>query len=191
MLLRKYKARARGSLTIDAAVCIPVFVIALGVLLSLINFISDEERAYFEAETRIQTVGCFGGGLELGRCVDMPDRGIYIDHVQTYPIIKAVKLPFAELFIGSSFSIMDMPYRTYIGESPDLYRCESVYIFPKNEGSENKLPKYHTSSCSAVKGSLTKGYLIERLGKDEARSRGYGLCEHCRKHDEFDRIQGY
>lgn len=172
-----------GSVMVDAAICFPIFIIAVAMLLHIINMAAKEENAYFSAVSRVQIVSAFGSGLELGITVDDPDRKVYIDHVQFYPLIADQKFPFPAFF-GAPDLLAYMPYRSYIGESPDPYDDKPVYIFPKNEGSESKAPKYHSCACSAVKGSLSKNYTIETVSEPEAKERGYSLCAHCRKHDE-------
>jgi len=179
-LLKFTNTRSRASVMVDAAICIPLFVISMAMMLEVINISGKEENAFYEAEKRIQTVGSFGSELELGATVDDPEKGVYLDHVQSYPILKNIKFPFAGAFFKSIFLTANMPYRTYIGESPDKYSdCEFVYIFPKNEGSEKETPKYHKLYCTSMKGGATKGLEIEKLSLKEAEERGYALCKHC------------
>ena len=160
---------------VDAAISIPIYIIAVVLLLTYIKGAGWEENAYYEAETRIQTVGAFGSNIELGTAVDNPGKRIYIDHVQYYPIIKITKIN----LIGTL--AMDMPYRTFIGESPDKYEDTSnVYVFPKNEGKEKYDARYHTEYCPSVKASLTKGYEMKKMSKSEAQSKGYTKCMRCK-----------
>ncbi len=173
-----------GSIMVDAAICLPIFIIAVAMLLQIINIVSKEENAYFVAETNIQSVGTFGSNLNVGITVNDSKRKVYIDHVQIYPIIKNVKFPFGGAIFNSELLSMDMPYRVYIGESPDIYNDdELVYIFPKNEGNEKEAAKYHTSYCRTMKAGATKGLSIERVSKSEAISRGYGLCKWCQREE--------
>jgi len=150
---------------VDAAICIPLFIIALAMLLQVINFIGIEESKYFEAEKRIQAVGAFGSNIELGVSINKADKALSIDHVQSYPMIYTIKFPFSGAFFKSKQLVMDMPFRSYIGESVDLYDGEYVYIFPKNEGSEKTGPKYHDKYCRTMKGGATKGLDVERVRK--------------------------
>ena len=185
-MFKNTATRNRGSIIVDAAIALPIFIIAIAMMLQVINIVSKEEHSYFDAETRIETVGLFGSNIELGQTINDSARRVSIDHVQFYPIIKNVKLPFAGAIWGSELLSMDMPYRTYIGESKDIYGDdEFVYIFPKNEGSEREAPKYHTCYCQTMKGGVTKGLEIEKVTKREAISRGYSLCLWCqRKNNE-------
>ncbi len=167
---------------VDAAICLPLFIIALGMMLQVINFIGIEERGYFDAESRICTVGVFGSDISLGKSVNDSSIGVSIDYVQTYPITYSIKFPFSGAFLKSKLAIMDMPYRTYIGESKDLYDKEYVYIFPKNEGNEKEQPKYHFKFCRTMKAGTTKSLQTERITKSDAINRGYTECYWC-NHD--------
>ncbi|MDO5441568.1 MAG: hypothetical protein Q4F55_03325 [Bacillota bacterium] len=173
--LRKSTATfSKASLFVEAAITLPIFILALVMLLQFMITIGKEETAYYEAETRIETIGTFGGKLELGFTVDNPNKQVYIEHVQTYPII------INNSYLKSFSLVMDMPYKTYIEESPDKYKnSELVYIFPKNEGKEKEGPRYHTCYCSTIKGGHTKGLEIIQVTKAEAERRGYTLCKHC------------
>lgn len=173
--LRKNTATfSKASLFVDAAIALPLFILALGMLLQFMITIGREETSYYEAETRIETIGAFGGKIELGHTVDDASKGVYIEHVQIYPII------INNTYLKSFSLVMDMPYKTYIEESPDKYKnSELVYIFPKNEGAEKETPRYHTCYCSTVKGGHTKGLEIIQVTKEEALRRGYTLCKHC------------
>ena len=173
--------RKKGSIMVDAAICIPLFIIAMAMMLQVINFIGMEESKYFQAEKRIQAVGSFGSEIELGTTVNDAAKALSIDHVQSYPIVYQISFPFSGAFIKSRQVIMDMPYRTYIGESVDLYDGDFVYIFPKNEGSEKSGPKYHDKYCRTMKGGATKGLDVERVRKQDAVSRGYSRCQWCMK----------
>ena len=167
---------------VDAAIALPIFIIAIAMLLQVINIVSKEEHAYFDAETHIEALGLISSKSSLGQTVNDASRRVSIDHVQFYPIIKNIKFPFAGAIFDSELLSMDMPYRTYIGESKDLYRDdEFVYIFPKNEGNEREAPKYHTCYCQTMKGGVTKGLEIEKVTKNDAISRGYSLCLWCQR----------
>ena len=179
-LLKNINIRKCGSIMVDAAISLPLFIISMAMLLEIINIAGKEENAFYQAETRIQMVGSFGADINLGVIVDDPENSIYIDHVQVYPIIKNIKFPFAGAFFKNVLLSMDMPYRTFIGESPDIYGdTQFVYIFPKNEGNEKTGPKYHTVYCSTMKGGETKGLEVTKVTKTEAEERGYTLCKHC------------
>lgn len=168
---------------VDAAICLPMFIIAVAMLLQVINFVSKEETAYFNAETNIQAVGILGTDLDIGFTINDPLRRISIDHVQFYPIIENLKFPFLSFFAPDA-GLMTMPFRTYIGESPDAYADTQVYIFPKNEGKESQGPKYHTKYCRTMKGGATKGLEVTKVGLEEAKSRGYTQCLWCLRDNE-------
>lgn len=181
-LLRKHTdtQTKKGSIMVDAAICLSIFIIAIAMILQVINIVAKEEHAYYKAGIHIDTVGVFESNVELGTVVNDAQRRVYIDHVQFYPIIKDVKFPFAGAFFKNVLLSMDMPYRTYIGESPDVYGDnEFVYIFPKNEGNEKEGPKYHSSYCRTIKAGVTKGLEMIKVTKEEAISRGYSLCKWC------------
>ena len=182
-MFKNIAIRTKGSIIVDAAIALPIFIIAIAMLLQVINIVSKEEHAYYDAETKIETLGMFGSKLELGQTVTDYSHHVCIEHVQFYPIIKNIKFPFAGAFFDSETLSMDMPYKTYIGESKAVFGDdEFVYIFPKNEGNEKEGPRYHTNSaCQIIKGGITKGLAIEKVTKQEAISRGYSLCIFCQR----------
>ena len=180
----KEKFSICGSIMVDAAISLTAFVIAVGMLLEVINIVSKEEYAYYNAECKIQTIALASSRLDIGVTIDKPDDGLYIDHVQFYPIIKNIKIPFAGAFFNNVIESMDMPYRCYIGESPDPYSDVYVYIFPKNEGNEKGDSKYHTTYCRTMKGGATKGLEIEKVTESDAKSRGYTKCLWCIKEEK-------
>ncbi len=175
--------RNKGSIIVDAAIALPIFIITIAMLLQVINIVSKEEHAYYTAETSIEAAGLLGSKLELGKTITDYERNVSIDHVQFYTIIKNVKFPFVGAIFDLELLSMDMPYRTYIGESKDIFGDDDmVYIFPKNEGGEKEGPRYHTNpSCQTIKGGITKGLSIEKVTKQEAISRGYSLCLFCQR----------
>ena len=134
--LRKNTAMfSKGSLFVDDTIALPIFILTLGILLQFVITIGREEKAYYTAETTIQSLGAVECKMKnLGHVVDDPDKGVYIEHVQSFPII--IPNTYLKAFVLS----MDMPYKTFIEESPDKYKdSELVWIFPKNEGDEKEV----------------------------------------------------
>jgi len=169
----------KGSIMVDAAICLPLFIIALAMLLQVINFAGKEERGYYDAYKMICAQGLVMDNADMGFDIRDDDKRVSIDNVLRMPITYKIDFPFAGAFLKSNIAVMDMPYRVYIGESPDLYEDDYVYIFPKNEGNEKEGPKYHSAYCRTMKAGATRGLEIEKVREDEAKSRGYSLCHWC------------
>ena len=168
--------RRQGSILVDSAICIPIFAIAVGMLVMAINIMRIEEKKTYQMLTEVEGLSVLPG---VDFTVDRSDDYLYIDNVRYDIKILNTKFPFKGAFFKSVLSEITMPYRPFIGESDDIYRNQ-VLIFPKNEGNEVKGPKYHTSSdCRAVKASYTKGYESVFVQRKEAVSRGYTPCKIC------------
>ena len=114
----------RGSLFVDAACCIPAFIISFCLLISLINQAGAEESSYAKMNKLVQTqtgvIAAAGLDIEVEHLtqIDFPGNGV----------------------------MTKLVYRPFIGESADLSgsKDEIVYIFPKRG------IRYHRYGCSTM-----------------------------------------
>ena len=124
LLLTDRRRKARGSLFVDAACCLPVFILTMCLLLSLVNQAGSEQQAYADmadrADTQVDIIAA--SGLAIGTDVlfqlARPGNGV---------LLKLIYRP----FIGESGRI---------AESDD----ELVYVFPKRG------IRYHRAGCSTM-----------------------------------------
>ena len=114
----------RGSLFVDAACTLPVFIISICMLLSLINQAGAEETAFRDmaarAQTTIDAVAASGLDIETDVLIqtERPGNGV---------LLRLVYRPFC----GESSGIAD--------ENDEL-----VYVFPKRG------IRYHRAGCSTM-----------------------------------------
>ena len=114
----------RASLFVDAACCLPVFILSMCLLLSLINQAGSEQQAYADmadrADTQVDLIAASGLDIETDVLFQLarPGNGV---------LLKLIYRP----FIGES---------SRIAESDD----ELVYIFPKRG------IRYHRAGCGTM-----------------------------------------
>ena len=114
----------RGSLFVDAACTLPVFIISICLLLSLINQAGAEETAFRDmaarAKTQVDVIAASGADIDTDVLfqTERPGNGV---------LLKLVYRPFC----GESDSIAD--------EDDEL-----VYVFPKRG------IRYHRAGCSTM-----------------------------------------
>ncbi len=199
MSLRRIFTGERGSVTVDAACCMPVFVLTMCLLLSLINQAGAEQQAYAtmvrRAKTQVDVIAASGLGIDTDVLLQLsrPGNGV----------------------------LLRLIYRPFIGESEEIASGddELVYVFPKRG------IRYHVDGCLTMKegdielvltaavrrrykacricrpGSLPNGALVcvysensevfhkrtcasveksfETMTKSEAQEQGYTPCLHC------------
>ena len=118
------EGRLRASLFVDAACCLPVFILSMCLLLSLINQAGAEQQAYSDmadrADTQVDIIAASGIGIETDVLFQLarPGNGV---------LLKLIYRP----FIGES---------SRIAESDD----ELVYVFPKRG------IRYHRAGCGTM-----------------------------------------
>ena len=114
----------RGSLFVDAACTLPIFILSICLLISLINQAGSEQQAYAKmarrAKTQVDVIAASG--------VD----------VRTDVLIQLAK--------PGNGVLLRMIYRPFIGESDKIASedDEMVYVFPKYG------VRYHVSGCSTM-----------------------------------------
>ena len=204
MSFRNLFISKRGSVLVDAACCLPVFIVSICLLLSLINQAEAEESSYAKMAGQVQTqVGLMavaGMDTDVDYLIqfDLPGNGV----------------------------VTKLLYRPFVGESDDISGKddELVYIFPKrgiryhrygcstmvdgdrelvltnsvrNNYAACRLCKpgdlpngalvymysedstvYHRKSCASV----TKSF--ETMSRSEAEEKGYTPCMLCIGHDD-------
>ena len=159
MLNRFSFTSRRGSLFVDAACTLPVFIISICLLLSLINQAGAEETAFKNMASRAQTqVGVIAAsGLDIDTDVlfqtERPGSGV---------LLRLVYRPFC----GESKSIAD--------ENDEL-----VYVFPKRG------VRYHRAGCSTMvdgdrelilTNAVRKTYKACRICKPDSLPNGAYVC---------------
>ncbi len=124
-LLRTVSAgRVRASLFVDAACCLPVFILSMCLLLSLINQAGAEQQAYADmadrADTQVDIIAASGLDIETDILFELarPGNGV---------LLKLIFRP----FVGES---------SRIASSDD----ELVYVFPKRG------IRYHRAGCGTM-----------------------------------------
>jgi len=115
----------RGSLFVDAACCLPIFIISVCLLISLINQAGAEQASYTKmakrAQVQVDLIAAAGLDIETDVLfqVDWPGRGV----------------------------MTKLIYRPFTGESEKIADTEDylVYVFPKRG------ERYHKEGCSTMK----------------------------------------
>ena len=124
MSFRSLFINKRGSLIVDAACCLPAFILSVCLLLSLINQAGAEETSYADMAKKAQVrTGLIAvSGLE-----------IKTDH------LVQVEMP-------GNGAVTRLVYRPFIGESDRLADRKDVivYVFPKRG------IRYHKYGCSTM-----------------------------------------
>ena len=159
---------------VDAAISLPIFIIAVAMLLMAVRImiIEDNKTSQMLAENEALSLL---PGIEF--TVNRPYEELYIDKVRFNIKPLYTKFPFKAAFFKAVVGEITIPYRPFEGESDDPYKSKSVIIFPKNEGNEKQTPKYHDSSCWQLKAHRKNE--MEIVSEEEARKRGYSPCLIC------------
>ena len=160
---------------VDSAICVPIFIIAIAMLLMAINIMNIEENKCFQMVAENEALSVLPAPLTF--TVDKPEKELYIDRVCYNVKILNTKFPFKGAFFDSVLGEITMPYRGFVGESNDPYGSANVIIFPKNEGSERQTPKYHSTDCWQLKAHRKND--MELVSAAEAEKRGYAPCLIC------------
>ena len=204
MSFRSLFTSKRGSVLVDAACCLPAFIISICLLLSLINQAGAEESSYakmakqVQVEVDLMAVAGFDTDVDYLIQFGFPGNGV----------------------------MTKLLYRPFVGESDDISGedDELVYVFPKrgiryhrygcstmidgdrelvltnavrNNYAACKICKpaalpngalvymysedssvYHRKSCASV----TKSF--ETMSRSEAEGKGYTPCMLCVGHDD-------
>ena len=193
----------RGSIIVDAACCLPAFIISFCLLLSLINQAGAEESSYAKMAKQVQTqvdlIAVSGADIDVDYLIqfDFPGNGV----------------------------MTKLLYRPFVGESEDISSedDELVYIFTKRgiryhkygcstmiDGDRELIltntVRYSYKACELCKpGSLPNGALVymysesstvyhrkscasvtksfETMSRSEAEGKGYSPCMLCIGHD--------
>ena len=159
MWIRHTSTNDRGSLFVDAACTLPVFIISICLLLSLINQAGAEETAYKDmasrAKTQVDLIAASGADIQTDVLFQTarPGNGV---------LLKLVYRPFC----GESDSIAD--------EDDEL-----VYVFPKRG------IRYHRAGCSTMTegdreiiltNTVRRMYAACRICKPQALPDGAYVC---------------
>ena len=159
-----------GSLFVDAACCLPVFILSVCLLISLINQANAEQASYTKMRSRakIQVDAIAAAGLDIETDVllqvDRPGNGV------TTKLI----------------------YRPFIGESKSIADTEDylVYVFPKRG------ERYHREGCSTMKAgdieviltqSVRRKYKACRICKPGSLPNGALVCIYSDASDVYHR----
>lgn len=170
MLNSSTNTNRRASLLVEAACCLPVFIISICMLLSLINQAGAEQASFAKmvsrAKTQVDLIAASGLNINTDVLlqVDAPGNGV---------LLKVV-------------------YRPFVGESKSIASedDEPVYIFPKRG------IRYHRDGCSTMKSGeseviLTKTvrrkYKACRLCKPGSLPDGAYVCLYSQSSDTFHR----
>ena len=127
----------RGSLFVDAACTLPVFILSVCLLISLINQANAEQDSYakMRGRAKIQVDAIAASGLGISTDVlfqiDWPGNGV----------------------------LTKLIYRPFIGESENIAETEDylVYVFPKRG------ERYHRDGCSTMKAGDIETVLTRSL----------------------------
>ena len=148
----------RGSVTADATISLPVFILCLSLLFSLIYQAAEEDSLYRKLCTEANTVSAALGTIDA----DLPFM-VAAGQTKTRKTGKAVF------------------YRPFCGESDDVRRKDiTVYIFPKSG------IRFHVAGCSTMDHNpayvaVTKTEAVAR-GYTECRLCGAGGYDYFKKH---------
>ncbi|MBQ4506485.1 MAG: hypothetical protein II971_04465 [Firmicutes bacterium] len=148
----------RGNIIVDAACVLPVFILAIGMLLSLITQAGSEEKTVGGLKTAaiaaIDVSAVYP--YELTESEKVSD-GLYVDNV-------------IRLMLPGERFLKGIAFRPFVGESkqPEGADDMQVYIFPKYG------VRYHIDGCYILKRETHI-----RVLKSQAVADGYTPCRIC------------
>ena len=189
-LFRRILTSKKGSLLVDAAVCIPVFILAMAAILSLVLHVGTEEKNFREMaeQSQVLTVAYAAAGIDDDRIHYLHSDGqnlafrpfsgaddsggdtlVYIFpkrgeryHIAGCPTMKPgeIETILTDQIRRSYRACEICKPETLPNGAPVCLYSESSRIF-------------HRKSCATI----TKSY--EKICKSEAEARGYTPCMHC------------
>ena len=191
-MFRRILTNKKGSLLVDAAVCIPVFILAMAAILSLVLHIGTEEKNFREmaGKSQLLTVAYATAGLDDGSIHYLHSEGqslafrpftgaddtagdtlvyIFPKRGERYHVAGCPTMQPGEIETILTDQIRRRYRACEICKPGSLPNGAPVFLF---SGSSSV---YHKKSCA----SITKSY--EKIAKSEAESRGYTPCMHCIK----------
>ena len=156
---------SKGSVTVDASISLPVFILSFALLLSLIYEAAEEDALYRDLARELNIASSAAGAANI----EVPFM-VAIGKTKTRGINRSLY------------------YRPFSGESAEVrQRDTTVYIFPRSG------TRYHVAGCSTMDRhdgyvSISKQEAIS-LGYTECRLCGFGGRDYFKKgyiHDYRD-----
>lgn len=156
-------SRKKGTVTIDAAIGLPVFLLAMGLLLCLMLQLEAEERRFCELRDRALT------DMEIRGAVSRLSRGnLVVEGVRELKSRVRLKLP--SLSAQKKTDALEyLVYRPFIGAQSEAAEDDTrVYVFPKRG------QRYHIRSCIILQEGAVETVLSSQLRKR------YAACRICK-----------
>ncbi len=156
------KDRRRASVIVDAAVCLPVFLLAMGLILCLMMEIRAEENEFcILTDKAVKDMQVKGAVYRLSH------GSVSVQGVREKRASVSVRLPYIA-DKGKTKAVEYLVYRPFIGADGDPDRGDTrVYVFPKRG------QRYHTRECFI----LQEGAVEVILSKDLRKK--YKACTIC------------
>ncbi len=148
---------SKGSITVDASIALPLFILAMALLMSLIYESAEEDALYRKLTQEAGSASVLLGAADI----EVPFM-IAIGKTKTRGITR-------ELY-----------YRPFYGESAEVKnRDTTVYVFPKSG------KRYHIAGCSTMDRNpnyraMSKSQAIS-MGYTECKLCGYGGHDYFKK----------
>ena len=173
-----FTIKKKGSVITDAAICLPIFIIAMCTVLMLIVHAGEESKSYHNMSRQalyICLAEAASGVYPQGRSVALPG-GFTVDHVQTIYEVVNTKIPVPKPIRRNIAVLQHLSYRPFAGESAGNSRNDDfmVYVF------ERYGERYHIEGCSILKRERNRGNKeFSYMPRSEAEEKGYTQCRLC------------
>lgn len=156
------KDRRRASVIVDAAVCLPVFLLAMGLILCLMMEIRAEENEFcILTDKAVKDMQVKGAVYRLSH------GSVSVQGVREKRASVSVRLP-SIADKGKTKAVEYLVYRPFIGAEEDPERGDTrVYVFPKRG------QRYHTRECFILQEGAVEVILSKNLRKK------YKACTIC------------
>lgn len=160
-------ASLKGSLTLEAALVLPLLLCSVTALLYLFAFTGTQARSYRTLTERAQTLAVTAGGSLTGK-----------PYITLYDY-QTAKLPFFYIFGGRKQAVQRVVARAWVGYTGETFsentEEQMVYITPEGE-------VYHRSRDCTYLLLTVRSISAAQLSQERNQSGGkYAPCEYCVK----------
>ncbi len=173
-----FTVKKKGSLIVDAAIVLPVFLIAMGMLLML-SLQCGAEMEHFHKLSQRTLYLCLAeaaSGVSPEGRSEVLASGQCVDHVQTLPDIIDTKIPIPQAFRRHILAEMQLSFRPFVGESGDGDRTDDIMVYVFERYGE----RYHIEGCCIlVRERKRDNKEYSYMSRSEAESKGYTACRLC------------
>lgn len=162
-----------GSVIVDAAICLPIFIVCMAIMMMLIIQCGVEDAEFTKlvksAESSCDIIAA--SGSEYGGFSECY-KDICLDNVITIDKRVDTAVPVPKSFEQGIDAYEVLTYRAFVGESKQFSVVNEVqiYVFPKYG------ERYHIAGCKMFR-IYPDNYIV--MFKNEAIEKGYTPCKLC------------